>query len=61
MPPIEMTSKEKEVVTAVVAWMRSGPTHSAVHLHKGQNAESVKAKLEVTGGIEILRLTYLHE
>jgi len=56
-----MTPKEKEVVTAVVAWMRSGPTHSAVHLHKGQNAESVKAKLEVTGGIEILRLTYLHE
>jgi hypothetical protein len=49
-----LSPKEAEVVLAVVRWMRHGPTHSSVQLHKGQNADSIKARLEVSDSMDVL-------
>jgi hypothetical protein len=51
------TSKESEVIAAVLLWMRTGPTHSSIQLHKGASPKYIKARLEVSGGLEVLGLT----
>jgi len=53
----KLSEKEAEVVLSVVRWMRNGPTFSSVHLHKGSKSDLIKARLEVTGGLDVLCLT----
>ena len=50
----QLTTKEAEVVVAVVKWMREGPTHSNIQLHKGGKPEFIKVRMEVNDALGLL-------